>query len=327
MQRSIVTIGASAGGIEALTSLVAHLPRTFPATLFVVVHIAADSPGALPRIIERAGELPANQAVDGAAILPGHIFVAPPDRHLLVESNRIRVTHGPKENRFRPAVDPLFRSAAYAYGPQTIGIVLSGALDDGTAGLWAIKDRGGVTIVQEPAEAAYPSMPQNAMRNVEIDYRLPVKEMASLLLRLVNEPIPEEGGAPVSEAMKIENQIALENNALEAGVLKLGPLSPYTCPECHGVLVQLQEGNNIRFRCHTGHAFSMESLVDAIGESMEETLWSAVRVFEERMLLLRHMADHVRKQANEHLAERFEQKAQAAEDRVLILRQLALAKE
>lgn len=327
MQRSIVTIGASAGGIEALTSLVAHLPHTFPATLFVVVHIAADSPGALPRMIARAGELPTEQAIDGAAILPGHIYVAPPDRHLLVEPNRMRVTRGPKENRFRPAVDPLFRSAAYAYGPQAIGIVLSGALDDGTAGLWAIKDRGGLAIVQEPAEAAYPSMPQNALRNVEIDYRLPVKEMASLLLELVNEPIPEEGGAPVSEAMKIENQIALEDNALQAGVLKLGPLSPYTCPECHGVLVQLQEGNNIRFRCHTGHAFSMESLVDAIGESMDETLWSAVRVFEERMLLLRHMADHMRKQAQATLAERFEQKAQAAEDRVLLLRQLALAKE
>ncbi|MFN8485994.1 MAG: chemotaxis protein CheB [Caldilineaceae bacterium] len=327
MQRSIVTIGASAGGIEALTDLVANLPHTFPATLFVVVHLSADSPGTLPRMIARASELPTSQAVNEAAILPGHIFVAPPDRHLLVERDRMRVTRAPKENRFRPAVDPLFRSAAYAYGPQTIGVVLSGALDDGTAGLWAIKDRGGVTIVQEPNEAAYPSMPQSALKQVQIDYRLPVKEIAALLLRLVEEPIPEEGAAPVSEAMKIENQIALEDNALAAGVLKLGPLSPYTCPECHGVLVQLQEGNNIRFRCHTGHAFSMESLLGAIAESMDETLWSAVRAFEERMLLLRHMAAHVRQQANEVLAERFEQKAQAAEDRVLILRQLALAKE
>lgn len=327
MQQSIVTIGASAGGIEALSELVAHLPPNFPATLLVVVHISADSPGTLPRMLARVGKLPADQATDGAALLPGHIYVAPPDHHLLVEHDHLRVTHGPKENRFRPAVDPLFRSAAYTYGPQTIGVVLSGTLDDGTAGLWAIKDQGGVAIVQAPSEAAYPSMPLNALKYVEVDYQLPVKEIATVLLRLVQEPSPEEGATSVPEALKIETRIALEDNALEAGVLKLGPLSPYTCPECHGVLVQLQEGKYVRFRCHTGHAFSMESLLNAITESIDETLWGAVRVMEERMLLLRHMAEHIRQWPDEALAGRFEQKGQAAEDRVLILRQLAMTKE
>lgn len=327
MHRNIVVVGASAGGIEALTALIPHLPPNLPAALFVVVHLSPDSPGALPQMLARAGELPAHPAVDGGAIVPGQIYVAPPDRHLLVERDHMRVTRGPKENRFRPAIDPLFRSAAYAYGPQTIGIVLSGALDDGTAGLWTIKDRGGITIVQEPSEAASPSMPLSALKQVEVDYRLPVQEMAALLVRLVNEPIAEEGAAPVSETLKIENQIALEENALNAGVLKLGPLSTYTCPECHGVLVQVQEGKIIRFRCHTGHAFSMESLLAGVSESMDETLWNGVRVLEEQMLLLRQMAEYARQQADEALVKRFEQKAQLAEDRVLLLRQLALTKE
>ena len=164
--REIVVIGASAGGIEALSALLALLPADFPAAILVVVHISADSPGVLPSILARAGVLPVETAKDGVAILPGRVYVAPPDRHLLLEPGSIRVTRGPKENRFRPAIDPLFRSAAQAYGEQVIGVVLSGSLDDGTAGLWAIKDRGGLAIVQEPSEAAYPSMPLSALQYV-----------------------------------------------------------------------------------------------------------------------------------------------------------------
>lgn len=333
LQRSVVVAGASAGGIEALQALLSCLPRDFPASIFVVVHLAADSPGVLPDILHRAGELPAASAVDGDPILPGHIYVAPPDRHLLLERGRMRLSHGPKENRFRPAIDPLFRSAAYAYGPQVIGIILSGALDDGTAGLWAIKDRGGLAMVQEPGEAYNPSMPLHALRYVQVDYRLPVVELAQVLTRLVNEPVAEEGAVPVPHAnqpdanqpdpLRIETEIAFEANPLASGVMQLGPLSPYTCPECSGVLMQLQEGGILRFRCHTGHAYSVASLLEGISESIERTLWSTVRVLEENMLLLRHLGGHAAEQ-EEALARRLALKAQVVEDQVQIVRQLAL---
>jgi two-component system chemotaxis response regulator CheB len=188
-QRDIIVIGASAGGLEALRMLVAALPPTFPAALFVVVHISPQSPGLLPEILDRAGPLPVLSATDQAPIRGGHIYMAPADQHLLLEPGWMRLTRGPKENRFRPAIDPLFRSAAYAFGPQVIGIVLSGMLDDGMAGLWAIKDRGGLAIVQEPSEAPHPSMPQNALTYVAVDYCLRTTDLATALDALVREPL------------------------------------------------------------------------------------------------------------------------------------------
>lgn len=329
LYRQYIVVGASAGGITALERLVNCLPPGFPGVLLVVVHVAADSPGALPGILTRAGKLPALHARDGDAMLPGHIYVAPPDHHLLVEAGRLRLSHGPKENRFRPAIDPLFRSAAYTYGSQVIGVVLSGALDDGTAGLWAIKERGGLAMVQEPEEAEYPSMPWSALKYVNVDYRLPVADIAQVLTRVVGEPMAQRGETPVPDdaqrsPMEIETRIALEDNPLQAGVMKLGPLSPYTCPECSGVLLQLVDGGILRFRCHTGHAYFVESLLQGINESIETTLWNTVRSLEENMLLLRHLGGHAAEQQDEALARRLALKAQVAEDEVQIMRQLAL---
>ena len=320
----IVVVGASAGGIEALSALLALLPADFPAAIFVVIHVSADSPGVLPTILARAGVLPVETAQEGAAILPGRVYVAPPDRHLLLEQGYIRLTRGPKENRFRPAIDPLFRSAAQAYGERVIGVVLSGSLDDGTAGLWAIKDRCGLAIVQEPGEAAYPSMPLSALQYVEVDHRVTIAEMARLLPQLVSAVVAEKEAMAVPDKMEIETRIAREDNPLEAGVMTLGPLSPYTCPECNGVLVQLQEGNLLRFRCHTGHAYSLESLLAGIHESIDKTLWNTVRTLEEHMLLLRHLREHARAQQDEALAHRLDVKAQNAEDQVQIVRQLVI---
>jgi two-component system chemotaxis response regulator CheB len=324
IQRNIVVVGASAGGIEALSALLALLPADFPAAIFVVVHVSADSPGVLPTILARAGVLPVETARDGVAILPGRVYVALPDRHLLLEQGYIRITRGPKENRFRPAIDPLFRSAAQAYGERVIGVVLSGSLDDGTAGLWAIKDRGGLAIVQEPGEATYPSMPLSALRSVEVDHRVTIAEMAGLLPQLVNAVVEEKEAVAVPDKMEIETRIAHEDNPLAAGVMTLGPLSPYTCPECNGVLVQLQEGNLLRFRCHTGHAYSLESLLAGIHESIDKTLWNTVRTLEEHMLLLRHLSEHARAEQDEALAHRLDVKAQNAEDQVQIVRQLVI---
>jgi two-component system chemotaxis response regulator CheB len=200
--RNIIVIGASAGGFEALKKLVADLPKDLPASLFIVWHMSPNVRGVLPQVLNRAGGLHAANAFDGETIETSRIYVAPPDRHLLVESGRVRVTRGPRENRFRPAVDPLFRSAAAAYGRRVIGVVLSGALDDGTAGLWTIKHNGGTAVVQDPLDAEVPSMPENAMREVAVDYCISISEMAPLLARLSQEPVAETAEVVMEENAK-----------------------------------------------------------------------------------------------------------------------------
>jgi two-component system, chemotaxis family, protein-glutamate methylesterase/glutaminase len=291
---TIVVIGASSGGFAVLQQLVRDLPADLPAALFVVWHVSPDSHGVLPAALNRAGALPVGHAVDGESIAPGRIFVAPPDRHLLVERGRVRVTRGPKEHRFRPAVDPLFRSAAFAYGPRVVGVVLSGALDDGSAGLRTIKRRGGIAIVQDPLDADVPSMPRNAMRACAVDHVVPAAELADLLVRLSRAPsqtVPE-GVVVEDEKTAIEIRIAAADSPFEAGVMKLGEPTPFTCPECHGVLLAMPDGPLRRFRCHTGHAFSADSLLAAITSTAEDQLWSALRSLDENVLLLTHLGDH-----------------------------------
>jgi len=324
-RHDIIVVGASAGAFDTLKQLVAGLPADFPAAVLIVRHIAPQGPGLLPEILSAVGSLPAVQATDGDALLPGRMYVAPPDHHLLVEPAGIRVTRGPKENRFRPSVDALFRSAAFAFGSRVIGVILSGYLDDGAVGLWAVKDRGGVAIVQDPAEAVYPSMPNHALRNVAVDYVVGVRAMIDLLIALTQEPVTMEGAAPMAKSMEIENRIAMGENALDAGLLTLGSLSPYTCPECHGVLVQLRDSGPARFRCHTGHAFSLNGLLAAIGESIDKTLWGTVRVLEERLLLLQQMEEHARDIQAEHLAIMIVQQINAAKQHIQIVRQIALS--
>lgn len=323
-QREIIVIGGSAGSIEALKALVAALPPALPAAIFVVVHLSADSPGLLPSILEYTSRLPVRAATDQLPIRTGHIYVAPPDHHLLLEAGWMRVTHGPKENRFRPAVDPLFRSAAYAFGPYAIGVILSGMLDDGTAGLWAIKDRGGLAMVQEPSDALYPAMPQNALRYVAVDYRLSISNMAARLAQLVNEPLAEKEEVAVSDAIAVETKIALAANALQSGVLRLGQPSYFTCPECHGVLVQIKEGEIVRFRCHTGHAYSQETLLAEVEEAVELGLWNAVRTMDEKVLLLRQIAQQLSAPQDAAIAQRFTDKATAVEERSQLVRQVVL---
>lgn len=323
--RDIIVIGASAGGFGVLRQLVADLPADLPAALFIVWHMPADSQGVLPDVLNQARTLPAAHAIDGEPIVPGRIYVAPPDRHLLVERGRVRVTKGPREHRFRPAVDPLFRSAAYAYGPRVVGVVLSGSLDDGAAGLRVVKRRGGTAVVQDPHDAEVAAMPLNASRAVSVDYVVPAAGLAALLARLSHEPVAglREGTMDDNdEQTSIEIQIAADNNALEAGVMKLGPPTPYTCPECHGVLLALKDGGLMRFRCHTGHAFSADSLLAAVTDITEEALWNAVRALEECMLLLNHMGDHFAEANHTRLAAVYYQHANAANAQVRQVRQV-----
>lgn len=326
--RNIIVIGASAGGFEALKKLAAGLPRDLQASLFIVWHMSPDVRGVLPQVLGRVGALEATQAYDGEPIVPGRIYAAPPDRHLLIERGKVRVTRGPKENRFRPAVDPLFRSAAYAYGNRVIGVILSGALDDGTAGLWMVKHHGGVAIVQDPLDAEVPSMPQNALREVEVDYVVPITEMADLLVRLSQETVTGTSEVVMEDKKtEIEIRIAAEDSAFESGIVNFGQLTPYTCPECHGVLTALQDGNLKRFRCHTGHAFSAGSLLATVTEKIEDSLYSAMRGIEESVMLLNHIGDHLAEVNQTKLAALYFRKAKEAEQRARLVRQTVLSHE
>lgn len=326
MPKDIIVVGASAGGIEALRVLTGALPADLSASLFIVVHTSPEAPSMLADIFNRSGKLPATYATDCDRIQKGKIYVAPPDRHLLIEPNRLRVTHGPKENRFRPAVDPLFRSAAQTYGPRVAGVILTGYMDDGTAGLWTVKQLGGTAIVQDPSDALVPYMPLNAVTHVEVDYCLPLREIAPLLVQLTTEAAEEEGAFQVPKEVEIEVNIAKAQKALDAGVLQLGEPSNYACPECHGVLLQMKEGTLFRFRCHTGHAYSVESLLADITEKMDEALWTSIRAFEEGELFMRHMAEHLSHGETEPSAESFLKRADDAKRRATLMRQAA-AKE
>ncbi|CAA9391616.1 MAG: Protein-glutamate methylesterase [uncultured Pyrinomonadaceae bacterium] len=325
----IIVIGASAGGFEALKKIVAGLPKDLPASIFIVWHMSAEVRGFLPEVLNRENTIQVAHACDGETIAPNRIRVAPPDRHLLIEDGQARVTRGPKENRFRPAVDPLFRSAAYAYNNRVIGVILSGGLDDGTAGLWAIKQRGGTAVVQDPRDAEVPSMPENALREVEVDYSVPVSEMADLLARLSKEKAGETSEVIMEddEKTKIEIGIAAEDGAFESGIMQFGELSPFTCPDCHGVLSKIKDGKRSRFRCHTGHAFSADALLATVTENIEDSLYNAMRGVEESIMLLNHIGDHFAEVNQTKLAAMYFKKANEAQNRAQIVRQVVLTHE
>jgi two-component system chemotaxis response regulator CheB len=326
-KRNIIVIGASAGGFEAFKKIIKGLPADFDASIFIVWHMSPDVLGVLPQVLNKQNTILAAHAYDNEEIKPNRIYVAPPDHHLLVEEGKVRVTRGPKENRFRPAVDPLFRSAAYAYGNRVIGVILSGALDDGTAGLWTVKHYGGIAIVQDPMDAEVPSMPQNAMREVDIDYCVGVSELPQLLVRLSNEPITENADVMKDEQTKKEIEIAAEENALDRQILQFGDFSPYACPECHGVLSKLQNGNIIRYRCHTGHAYSPDALIASITEGIEDSLYSAMRGMDESIIFLNQVGDQYSEANQPQLAALYFQKAKEAYERSKLVRKAALSHE
>jgi two-component system chemotaxis response regulator CheB len=325
--KQIVVIGASAGGIETLRELVAGLPAEFPLPIGIVLHTSPQSPGILDAILSRAGPVPATNARDRERLKPGHIYVAPPDCHLLMEPGRVRVTKGPRENRFRPAIDPLFRSAAQVYGPGAIGVVMTGNLDDGTAGLWAIKQLGGTAIVQHPDDALFPAMPLSALRHVRVDYSVPLAELAPLLVQLTSEVEVEGEEMPVPKGLEVEVKIAKEHNPLDAGITEIAQPSVYACPECHRVLLQLKEGDRLRFRCHTGHAYSFDSLVAAISEGIEEAMWNAIRALEEGDMLMRGMSAHMKAHDGAGGAEELLERAAEAKRQSDMIRQLVMDRD
>ena len=326
-QKRIIVIGASAGGLEALKTIIKDLPADFDIPIFIVWHMSPDIRGILPQVLNRLNNIHAAHAYDKEIIKPNRIYVAKPDHHLVIEDGKILITRGPKENRFRPAVDPLFRSAAYAYGNRVIAIVLSGALDDGTAGLCTVKRYGGIAIVQDPNDAEVPSMPENAMREVEVDYCLPATALANLLIELSQQKPNDNTEVMKDEQTKTEIDIAAEENALQKGIFNYGELTPYTCPECHGVLSQLKEGNLVRYRCHTGHAYSTDALITSISENIEDNLYTVIRGMDESIMLLNHIGDHLAEANQPKLAALYFKKAKETEERSQLVRKAVLKHE
>jgi two-component system chemotaxis response regulator CheB len=323
--RDIVVIGASAGGVEALSALARALPARFPAAVYAVQHLAPYFESRLAEILDRAGPLPAVQVTDGAPIVHGRIHVAPPDHHVLLESDHCRVVRGPKENRVRPSVDALFRSAAYVFGPRVVGVILTGRLDDGVSGLWAIKQRGGVAVVQHPHDAAHDGMPRSALLHVDVDYTVPLAEIGPLLVDLTREAAEAQGSSVMSdearERLEIETRISKDDQAYRKGVHEIGSPSEYACPDCHGVLFQIQEGGIRRFRCRTGHAYSNQTLMTQLAETAEDALWSGLRALEEVEAYARDLAANGHEtQTDEALTRDLRERADLAARHVQVIR-------
>jgi two-component system chemotaxis response regulator CheB len=317
--RDIVVVGASAGGVSTLKELVALLPADFPAAMFIVQHMSPGAQSLLPQILARSGRLPVTSPEDREAIQPGHIYVARPDTHLLLEAEHVRVVRGPRENRHRPSIDPLFRSAAWSYGPRVVGVVLTGYLDDGAAGLWAIKSCGGVAIVQDPSDALHHDMPINAARAIDVDYTLPVSEIAPLLVKLAREPIDPKMDfvRPANIATEI-GFVKMERDIADMNTL--GSLSAFTCPTCRGALWELHD-DVLRYRCHTGHAFSKDSLLGEQTTAIEDALYSALRAVEEKATVLRRLGERSAGRSDMLQAD-FESKATALEQTAEVLRSI-----
>jgi two-component system chemotaxis response regulator CheB len=324
--RDIIVVGASAGGVEALATLARGLPADFPAAMFVVLHVPPHGTSVLPKIISRAGRLPATHAWDGESIRPGRIYVAPPDRHLLLKLGHVRVVRGPTENSHRPAIDPLFRTAARCFGRRVIGVVLSGLLDDGTAGLLAIKERGGIAVVQHPDDALFPSMPRSALDNVDVDHAVPIAELAALLLRLATEPLPKTPQPAATAEMHAEADVAeLELEALQ-DPRRPGAPSGFGCPACGGSLWELRDGELIRYRCRVGHAWSPDSLLAEQSGAVETALWSALRALEERAALANNMSARSAQRGHDSIARRFADQARECEADARLIREVLLTK-
>lgn len=321
--RHVVVIGTSAGGLEALDDLIGRLPTDLRAAVFIVQHMAPENTGAA--LLQRLGQYKAfncKLAEDGEAFETGKIYIAPADFHMLVKKSTVLVTKGARENRSRPGIDPLFRSAAVAHGPRVIGVVLTGMLDDGTAGLIAIKKCGGITIVQDPKDAAYPEMPQSALNNLHVDHCVPIAEMGQLLEKLVGEAPDKTKAVPTD--VRTEATIAERVLSDVAQVNGLGSQVPYNCPNCGGVLWEMRHAGTQRYRCHTGHSFTASSLLASQTEKIEETLWISLRMFEERKNLLNNMA---RSEHRPYGANSYRERAKEADVHIERIRSMLLARE
>jgi two-component system chemotaxis response regulator CheB len=320
---TVVVVGASAGGVEALTTLAGGLPEDLDAAICVVLHLSAGSESRLADIISRAGPLPAFQARGGERLESGRIYVARPDRHLLVRGGRVLVVRGPHENGLRPSIDVLFRSAALGYGARTVAVVLSGARDDGVAGASAVGARGGCVFVQDPDDSLFAALPAHTVVRDHPDRVLPLVELAPAISSAVQR-LSEE--VEVRENEDGEMRLEAEYATLDAHALERdgppGEPSVYSCPECGGVLWEVDDADLLRFRCRVGHAYSADGVVDGKGESVEVALWTAIRALQERAQLSERLARRVGRAGADRSRRRFEAIAEEARGQAETIRRL-----
>ena len=322
----VVVIGTSVGGHQALQQLLSGLPPDFAPPIFIVMHIGAHKID-LPQMFQQNTPLPIRYATDNDRVEAGTILLAPPDQHMLLSDGVVRLSRAPKENFSRPAVDPLFRTAAFAYRERVVGVVLTGNLDDGTIGLQAIKACGGITVVQDPATAVAPDMPRSALDHVDVDYCLPLDAIADKLVQLAkSEPV-----SPISAAIPhwipVESKMNLDEGSSMEELDKIGHQSKLTCPECNGVLWEIDNPNKLRFRCHTGHSFTGEALDFAQNVAFEEAIWFAIRALHEKQRLLKRLADSAREGKREGTARDYEESAAQAAQHAGVLQRLVVGRQ
>lgn len=320
-KHDIIVIGASAGGVEAISRVIADLPRDVRAAILVVLHISRGR-SLLPEILTRAGRLPAAHPTDGEPLQYGRVYVAPPDHHIVVEGGTVRVVHTASENGVRPAVDPLFRSAARTYRSRVIAVILTGALDDGTAGMLAVKQGGGITIAQDPNEAFSPGMPRSAVSAGAIDHILPLRDIPVMLAALVEEDAPElESMEDDAYLTPLEPDLGQVPLAIKADD-RPGEPSVFTCPECHGTLWEVDEGSVLRFRCRVGHVYSTDSMLAAQSDEVDRALWVALRTLEERAALSHKLAERGRGRGQQWVDQAFTARARETELEASQIREL-----
>ena len=329
--RDVIVVGASAGGVEALRELVAGLPPDLPATVLVVLHVPETGRSALPAILTRAGPLPARHPVDGQRLRRGEILVAPPNHHLTVLDGMARLTHGPRENGHRPAIDPLFRAVARWHGPRVIGVVLSGTLDDGTAGQVAIAAEGGLVLVQDPEDALYGTMPLSVLEHLKVDHVAPARALGALLGRLVREPLavaPSCGGPvpePTEETALVDPTTGPAGDPSgnlpgdPSGNLPGDPAG-LGCPQCGGSLYAIEDPRLVRYRCRVGHVWSPESLLAEQSEALESALWMALRTLEDRAALCRRCEQSATVRGHRTTVERYRSQAEESEQAARVMR-------
>lgn len=317
---NVVVVGASAGGVESLMQFVSGLPAGLDAAVGVALHVSEESPSVLPAILSRKGPLEAFHPSDGEPLLHGRIYVAPPGRHLLIKRTLVRAVNGPNENGHRPAIDPLFRSAARAHGRRTIGVILSGSLDDGTAGLYAIKERGGAALVQDPKDALFDGMPASAIEHVQVDFigdvNAVTKEVVRRTRELAADPALEIDVSDESDELDV---VEMDSGTPDPDEWSAVP-SQFTCPECHGALFERRDGTLARYRCRTGHAFSQDTLAAAQSKGVEDALWIALRALEENAALLRKMAERALDRGQHRSSQRYASQAHGIEGRAKVIR-------
>jgi two-component system chemotaxis response regulator CheB len=320
--KDIVVIGGSAGSGAALKALMSDLPADFPASLFIATHVPRESPGYLVDVLSRITAMPIAQAVDGQPIERGHAYVAVPDRHLLVINGTVRLGDGPRENLTRPAIDPLFRSAALSYGPRTVGVLLSGMLNDGASGLCAIKQCGGTAVVQHPLDAESDQMPLAALEVVTADEVAPANDLGRVLSEIVRGEAGDAASCPESVALEVD--IAAGSRLGSGALRQIADPSALSCPDCQGVLSEIRDQQPLRYRCQIGHAQTAEVLA-ARTQEVDDAMRIALRIMEERVTLVTRMADDARKTGRKAVAELYEARAEEYGHYAMVLRQAALA--